>query len=85
MWEAKLLPFKAQIWILVFPSTRTTRSGNIQLSLVEFKALNMLSVVDLIRLNTIATLSSTVKQISRPILYVLKPNRVNSALTSLSI
>ena len=80
MWEAILLLFEAQIWILVFSNTRTTESGNIPYLLVELKALNVLSVTDLIRLNTTATLSGAVKQISRSILCISKPNRANSAL-----
>ena len=41
----------------------------------------MLGAMDLIGLNTIATLSGAVKQILRSILYILKQNRMNPTLT----
>ena len=81
MWEVTLPPFKVQIWILVFSNIRTARSKDILLFLIELKVLNVLSIIDLIKLNTIATLLGVIKWILRLTIYVLKPNRTNSTLT----
>jgi len=68
----------------VFPSTKTIRSENTQLSLIKVRAFNILSIVDLIRLNTITTLPGIVKQISRPTICILESNRVSFVLISSS-
>ena len=75
-----MLSYKAWIWTLVFSSIRIARSGDIPLLLAKFKTLIVLNVMVHIRLNITTTLLGIVKQTSRLISYILKPNRMNYAL-----
>jgi len=69
MSEVTLPLYMVQIWTLESPSTKTTRSENTSSLLTELRARDMLSVIDCIKSNIIATSLSVVWWILRLIYY----------------
>ena len=65
----------------MFPSARIARSRDISLLLTKAKALVVLNAMVYTRLNITVILHGAIKQTSRLISYILKPNKVNCALT----
>jgi len=65
----------------VFPSARIARSRNISLLFAKAKALVVLNEMVYTRLNITVILHGAIKQTSRLISCILKPNKVNCTLT----
>ena len=81
MLAALLLPSKGPIWILVSLSAKIAGSGITLPLLTIFKVQDVWSTMGHIKLNTTATLPSTIRLILRSTPLIMKPNKANYALT----
>lgn len=70
-------PFVVWTWTQESSSIRTAGSKGILFLCIEFKGQNVLSVMDLIKLNITITLHGVVRQTLRPTFQDLKQSRVN--------
>ena len=79
-----LLLFMAQIWILIFHSTRTVRNGDIQHLVANHIYLDMSNIIDFINLSIIERKYSIAKKTLRQFHQGLLLRKVSLALISSS-